>query len=136
MVGVRCMVPLRVAAWARRRVFSHPCRLALSVGNLIYHCAATCVVLNIQAHTQTFYVEHTDDILSLTLNRNTRYPDVVASGQLGKNPAIHVWNLQTKEVRVTYRVAKPLGAPIYSRGCPLYALARYTAYRCPSMACV
>jgi len=43
-------------------------------------------------HTQRFYLQHTDDILCLGL-----HPDgtLAATGQIGKSPPIHVWDVKT-----------------------------------------
>lgn len=45
---------------------------------------------------QRFYTGHDDDILCLT-----HYPeqDLVATGQIGKNPPIHVWHMKTLETK-------------------------------------
>ena len=44
--------------------------------------------------TQSFYLEHSDDILCLNL-----HPDklIVASGEVGKCPKILIWNSATRE---------------------------------------
>nr|XP_021335612.1 echinoderm microtubule-associated protein-like 6 [Danio rerio] len=61
-------------------------------GEVVYHVAAVAVVYNRQQHTQRFYLGHDDDILSLTVHP---LKDYVASGQVGRDPAIHVWDIQT-----------------------------------------
>lgn len=33
--------------------------------------------------TQSFYLEHTDDILCLTVNQHPKYKNIIASGQIG-----------------------------------------------------
>ena len=35
------------------------------------------------AGTQSFYLEHTDDILSLTVNQHPKYKNIIATGQIG-----------------------------------------------------
>lgn len=40
-----------------------------------------------RAGTQSFYLEHTDDILCLTINQHPKYKNVIATGQLGKRRA-------------------------------------------------
>ena len=37
-------------------------------------------------------MEHTDDIISLCVNENPRFKNIVATGQIGVNPVIHVWD--------------------------------------------
>uniref|UniRef100_A0A8C2DMR9 EMAP like 6 n=1 Tax=Cyprinus carpio TaxID=7962 RepID=A0A8C2DMR9_CYPCA len=61
-------------------------------GEVVYHVAAVAVVYNRQQHTQRFYLGHDDDILSLTVHP---LKDYVATGQVGRDPAIHVWDIQT-----------------------------------------
>lgn len=39
----------------------------------MYHTAATGIVLNLKDGTQSFYVEHTDDIISLAVNRHPKF---------------------------------------------------------------
>lgn len=34
--------------------------------------------------TQSFYLEHTDDILCLTVNQHPKYHNVIATGQIGE----------------------------------------------------
>ncbi|XP_028844275.1 echinoderm microtubule-associated protein-like 6 isoform X1 [Denticeps clupeoides] len=61
-------------------------------GEVVYHVAAVGVVYNRQQHSQRFYLGHDDDILSLTVHP---LKDYAASGQVGRDPAIHVWDIQT-----------------------------------------
>lgn len=35
------------------------------------------------AGTQSFYLEHSDDILCLTVNQHPKYKNVIATGQIG-----------------------------------------------------
>lgn len=37
--------------------------------------------------TQSFYLEHTDDILCLTVNQHPKYQNVIATGQIGESLA-------------------------------------------------
>ncbi|XP_061084049.1 echinoderm microtubule-associated protein-like 6 isoform X3 [Conger conger] len=61
-------------------------------GEVVYHVAAVAVVYNRQQHSQRFYLGHDDDILSLAVHP---LKDYVATGQVGRDPAIHVWDTQT-----------------------------------------
>ncbi len=47
--------------------------------------------------TQAFYLEHTDDIISLAVNRNPKFKNIVATGQIGMTPLIRVWDASTFE---------------------------------------
>jgi WD40 repeat protein len=42
--------------------------------------------------TQRFYLKHTDDIISMAVFNSEKNTDIIASGQIGENPTIHVWN--------------------------------------------
>lgn len=35
--------------------------------------------------TQSFYLEHTDDILCLTVNQHPKYQNIIATGQIGES---------------------------------------------------
>ena len=45
---------------------------------------------------QSFYLEHTDDIICLTVNEHPKYKNVVATGQIGAQPEVNVWDASTK----------------------------------------
>lgn len=55
------------------------------------------LVFSLFSGSQTFYLEHTDDIICLTVNRHPKFPNVVATGQIGQTPAVNIWNAATKE---------------------------------------
>ncbi|KAI1895518.1 hypothetical protein AGOR_G00107080 [Albula goreensis] len=72
--------------------------------DIIYHTASVGVVLNLTTACQSFYVEHSDDILCLTINQHPKFPNVVATGQVGDSgdmsatsPSIHVWDAMNKQ---------------------------------------
>ncbi|XP_033976114.1 echinoderm microtubule-associated protein-like 6, partial [Trematomus bernacchii] len=70
----------------------HQCRnnLFYTAGKeLLYFVAGVGVVFNPREHTQKFYLGHNDDIISLAL-----HPDKVqvATGQVGKDPFICIWD--------------------------------------------
>lgn len=54
---------------------------------------------------QSFYLEHTDDILCLTVNQHPKFKSLVASGQLGVDPMIKIWDASTRETVSTLQVA-------------------------------
>ncbi|EQC41165.1 hypothetical protein SDRG_01142 [Saprolegnia diclina VS20] len=62
----------------------------LSNGRIVYHVAALGVVYDSSTNTQTFFEGHDDDIVCLALHPNG---SCVATGQMGKPPTIHVWEL-------------------------------------------
>ncbi|KAG7466406.1 hypothetical protein MATL_G00164500 [Megalops atlanticus] len=72
--------------------------------DIIYHTASVGVVLNLTTACQSFYAEHSDDILCLTINQHPKFPNVVATGQVGDSgdmsatsPSIHVWDAMNKQ---------------------------------------
>ncbi|XP_043551898.1 echinoderm microtubule-associated protein-like 6 isoform X1 [Chiloscyllium plagiosum] len=65
--------------------------------DIVFHTAAAGIVQNLSSGLQSFYVEHTDDILCLTVNQHPKYKNVVATGQIGTTPSIHVWDVITKQ---------------------------------------
>ena len=50
-------------------------------GSALYHAAGAGVVYNPLTKTQSFYLEHNDDIISLSLCRNQKLSQVVATGE-------------------------------------------------------
>ena len=66
----------------------------LTNGDVVYHIAALGIVYSAATHKQRYYGNHTDDILCLALHPAK---DFVATGQVGRDPPIHVWNAATME---------------------------------------
>ena len=58
----------------------------------IFICFCVLWIVN-----QSFYLEHTDDIISLCVNENPKFKNIVATAQIGINPIIHVWNAMDKQ---------------------------------------
>ncbi|MEQ2307499.1 Echinoderm microtubule-associated protein-like 5 [Ameca splendens] len=73
----------------------HQCRNNLyytAAKEIVYFVAGVGVVYNTREHRQKFYLGHNDDIISLAL-----HPErvLVATGQVGKEPYICVWDSYT-----------------------------------------
>uniref|UniRef100_A0A8D1UPX7 EMAP like 5 n=1 Tax=Sus scrofa TaxID=9823 RepID=A0A8D1UPX7_PIG len=62
------------------------------IGEIVYHVAAVGVIYNRQQNTQRFYLGHDDDILCLAIHP---LKDYVATGQVGRDPTIHIWDTET-----------------------------------------
>ncbi|XP_012868821.1 PREDICTED: echinoderm microtubule-associated protein-like 5 [Dipodomys ordii] len=62
------------------------------IGEIVYHVAAVGVIYNRQQNTQRFYLGHDDDILCLAIHP---LKDYVATGQVGKDPSVHIWDTET-----------------------------------------
>lgn len=65
--------------------------------DIVYHAAGACIVHSLEKGSQSFYLEHTDDIICLTVNQHPKFPNVVATGQIGESPAVNIWNAESKE---------------------------------------
>lgn len=60
-----------------------------------------CIYIGFQNHVgftgnQSFYLEHNDDIIALTVNEHPKYKNVIATGQIGAQPVINVWDAASK----------------------------------------
>eukprot|EP00163_Fabomonas_tropica_P034258 TRINITY_DN93_c0_g1_i1.p1 TRINITY_DN93_c0_g1~~TRINITY_DN93_c0_g1_i1.p1 ORF type:complete len:2052 (-),score=797.91 TRINITY_DN93_c0_g1_i1:729-6884(-) len=64
-------------------------------GKIVYHAAAAGIVYDPKTHTQKYFLGHDDDILSLCVSPDRK---LVATGQIGKNPKICVWDSVTCEL--------------------------------------
>ncbi|XP_012942464.1 echinoderm microtubule-associated protein-like 6 isoform X2 [Aplysia californica] len=65
--------------------------------DIVYHAAGAGIVHNLSSGTQSFYLEHSDDIICLDINQHPKFKNIVATGQIGNNPSIHVWDAASKE---------------------------------------
>lgn len=65
--------------------------------SIVYPAAGAGVVHHIRRGTQKFYLKHTDDIISMAVHNGEEHGNIVASGQIGENPTIHIWNAQTQQ---------------------------------------
>ncbi|XP_055878559.1 echinoderm microtubule-associated protein-like 6 isoform X2 [Biomphalaria glabrata] len=65
--------------------------------DIVFHAAGTGIVQNLATSTQSFYLKHTDDIICLDVNQHPKLKNVIATGQIGTKPTIHIWDSVTKE---------------------------------------
>ncbi|KAM6956797.1 echinoderm microtubule-associated protein-like 6 [Aplochiton taeniatus] len=77
--------------------------------DIVFHTAATAILHSLTTATQSFYLEHTDDILCLTVNQHPKYKNVIATGQIGATPSIHVWDAMSKQTLSILRCAHTKG---------------------------
>ncbi|KAB1277577.1 Echinoderm microtubule-associated protein-like 5 [Camelus dromedarius] len=85
----------KIGTSKRRDYRGYDCRSNLfytQIGEIVYHVAAVGVIYNRQQNTQRFYLGHDDDILCLTIHP---LKDYVATGQVGRDPSIHIWDTET-----------------------------------------
>ncbi|BFZ11617.1 hypothetical protein BsWGS_14656 [Bradybaena similaris] len=64
---------------------------------IVFHAASAGIVQNLSSGTQSFYLKHTDDIICLCINQHPKFKNVIATGQIGNVPCVHVWDAATKE---------------------------------------
>ncbi|XP_060573407.1 echinoderm microtubule-associated protein-like 6 [Ruditapes philippinarum] len=65
--------------------------------DIVFHAAGAGIVKNIASGSQSFYLQHTDDIICLAINQHPKFKSIVATGQIGNPPSVHIWNTVTKE---------------------------------------
>jgi len=70
-------------------------------GQVVYHAAALGIVMDPtpDRKQQQFYAKHTDDITSLAMVNPSveKYGNVVATGQIGEDADIHIWETSSLE---------------------------------------
>ncbi|XP_035687635.1 echinoderm microtubule-associated protein-like 6 isoform X3 [Branchiostoma floridae] len=65
--------------------------------DIVYHAAGAGIIHNLATGNQSFYLEHTDDIISLTINQHPKFKSIIATGQIGQVPSVNIWDSNTKE---------------------------------------
>lgn len=71
-----------------------------NTGHVVYHTAAVGVVLNQETNTQKHFLQHTDDITAFDVSPDGK---TAVTGEVGKTPAIHVWDTNTLEPLKTFK---------------------------------
>jgi len=67
-------------------------------GSVLYHTGALGIVLDPSNNSQTFFVQHERDIVSLAIHPNGM---IAATGELvgeADFPEVYVWNIETKDI--------------------------------------
>lgn len=68
----------------------------LNVNVVVISILMSQSLLHVLTGTQSFYLEHTDDILCLTVNQHPKYQNVIATGQIGESPnELHIIERQS-----------------------------------------
>jgi microtubule-associated protein-like 6 len=76
-------------------------------GEVVYHTAAVGISYQKEKHVQRFFKDHhDDDIVCMAMHPNGKF---VATGQVGKDPKICVWDSTTMEKVVTLQGAHERG---------------------------
>lgn len=71
-----------------------------AAGDLVYNAACVGIVYSLESHEQRFNLDHTDEIRSLALHPDS---NIVATGERGHPPKIHVWDSSNMKIIVTLR---------------------------------
>eukprot|EP01042_Synura_sphagnicola_P001496 gene1496-1726_t len=85
---------------------AHTCRQNLyytSQGSIIYPAGAVCVILDLHKGTQAHFIEHTDVVMCIKVFLNEQGNTLVASGESGVRPSIHIWDCQSREILSTLK---------------------------------
>lgn len=59
---------------------------------ILYFTACIVIIYFPQVNQQKHYLEHDKEVISLAVSNNKR---LVASGELGEKPALHIWDCNT-----------------------------------------
>jgi microtubule-associated protein-like 5 len=62
------------------------------VEKILYFTANIIVIYYPKLHAQKHYLEHDREVISLAVAKNKQ---LIASGELGDFPAIHIWDCET-----------------------------------------
>ena len=96
-----------------------------SRGEIIYHIAALGIVYDKSEKKQRFYTKHTDDILCLDIHPSRL---IVATGQIGAIPSIHIWDTDTMctlsiiQVRAIHFSVFPISCILFLFFCCIHIL--------------
>jgi len=72
-------------------------------GEAVYAAGTVCIIQDVLQHTQKHFVEHTDLVTCLKLCHTPEGQTIVASGECGVRPAIHVWDCDTRVLLSTLK---------------------------------
>ena len=80
---------------------SSQCLYYSAKGHVVYAAGATCVVQDVLNNEQLYFSEHSDLVTCLKLFHVGDGSTVVATGECGRRPAIHVWDCDSRQVLAT-----------------------------------
>lgn len=72
-------------------------------GEVLYPAGAVCVLLNVQHHSQRFYIKHKDTVSCLKSFVRDDGKTIVGTGEFGKKPSIHIWDSDTLETLSVFK---------------------------------
>ena len=65
-------------------------------GAVVYAAGAVCIIQKVLQHEQEYYVQHSDLVTCLKLYTTNTGETIVASGECGTRPAVHVWDCDSR----------------------------------------
>ena len=65
-------------------------------GSIIYAAGSVCIVQDVQQHTQKIFAQHNDLVTCLKAFHTPDLKTIVATGEAGRRPAIHIWDADTR----------------------------------------
>jgi WD40 repeat protein len=65
-------------------------------GAVVYPAGAVVVIQKVLQHEQVYYVQHTDLVTCLKLYTTPDGKTIIATGECGARPAVHVWDCDTR----------------------------------------
>jgi microtubule-associated protein-like 6 len=72
-------------------------------GRIIFPTGAVCVVQDVAMHEQKFFTAHSDVVLCMKCYHTADGSTIVASGEAGVRPSIHIWNAETLTLMSTLK---------------------------------
>lgn len=74
-----------------------------ATGAIVYATAAVCVVQDVRDHNQNYFIQHTDLVISLKLYHTAQGRTIVASGEAGRRPVVHIWEAESLSLLSTLK---------------------------------
>ncbi len=72
-------------------------------GFVVYPAGSACIVQDVSNKSQTYFLCHTDIVTCLKLYHTSQGKTIVATGECGYRPSIHIWDCDSKELISTLR---------------------------------
>ena len=117
-----CKIQLEYAFGYRTKDMRNNLRYLKKPNSIAYNTAGVGIVHDTKSNTQSFFLNHIDDITAFDL-----HPDgvTIATGEIGAKPWIYVWNSDTKEIKSSFKgvIIKGVAAIAFSKTGKLLAAA-------------
>lgn len=67
-------------------------------GSMIYGAGGVCIVQDILQKTQSYFTQHKDLITCINIFHSNDSKTIVATGECGMRPVVHIWDSDTKKI--------------------------------------